>query len=170
MITFLLTNGPQEFTGALIIGGVIGTFVGVIFLTASSASEGIQRVLVGMLIGALLMGGFQALTVGPQIGQGLRAVDPTFTDPGGQGGSILLNAVMRVLQAALAGGLLMVISLAPFRAFLGALAGLLIGTVSAIIAWFALDLLDLVVPTVIFGVLSLGLILYFFELLPFSSG
>jgi len=167
-MTFLLTNGPQDFTGALIIGGVIGIFVGVVFLTASSASEGIQRVLIGMLIGVLLMGGYQALTVGPEIGQGLRSVDPNFTDPSGQGGTILFDAVLRVIQAGLAGALLMVISLAPFRAFLGGLAGLIIGTISGIIIWFGLDLLEVVVPTVIFGALSLGLVLYFFELLPFG--
>ena len=170
MLTFLLANGPQEFTGALIIGGVIGRFVGVVFLTASSASEGIQRVLVGMLIGVLLMGGYQALTVGPEIGQGLRSVDPAFTDPSGQGGTVLVDAVIRILQAGLVGGLLMVVSLAPFRAFLGALAGLIIGTLSGVIAWYALDLLNMAVPTVIFGVLSLGLVLYLFELLPLSSG
>lgn len=170
MLTFLMANGPQEFTGALIIGGVIGLFAGVVFLTTSSASEGIQRVLIGMLIGALLMGAYQALTVGPQIGQGLRTIDPNFTDPSGQGGTILLDAALRVIQAGLAAGLLMVISLAPFRAFLGALAGLIIGTVAGIIAWFALDLLNLAVPTIIFGVLSLGLILFLFELLPLSSG
>jgi len=170
MMTFLLTNGPQDFTGALIIGGVIGVFVGVVFLTASSASEGIQRVLVGMFIGVLLMGGYQALTVGPEIGEGLRILEPEYTDPSGQGGNVLFDAVLRVIQAGLVGGLLMVISLAPLRALLGGLAGLIIGTVSGILIWFGLDLLDLAVPLVIFGALSLGLVLYFFELLPFGSG
>lgn len=169
-MVFLFTNGPQEITGALIIGGVIGIFIGIVFLTASSATEGIQRVLVGMLLGVLLMGGYQALTVGPDIGQGLRTIDPNFTDPSGQGGSLLLDAVIRVIQAGLAGALFMVVSLAPFRAFLGALAGLIIGTVCGIIVWFGLDLLEVTVPNIIFGGLSLGLVLYFFELLPFSSG
>lgn len=169
-MTFLLTTGPQEFTGALIIGGAVGVFVGVVFLTASSASEGIQRVLIGMLIGAVLMGVYQALTVGPAIGEGLRILQPEFTDPSGQGGNVLFDAFLRVLQAALAGGLLMIISLAPFRAFLGALAGLIMGTISGVIVWFGLDLLDLTVPLVIFGAISLGLVLYFFELLPFGSG
>ncbi|MDX1688528.1 MAG: hypothetical protein R3248_11135 [Candidatus Promineifilaceae bacterium] len=169
-MTFLLTNGPQELTGALLIGGVIGIFIGVVFLTASSASEGIQRVLVGLLLGVLLMGGYQALTLGPEIGRGLRSIDPNFTDPAGQGGTLLFDAFILIIEAGLAGALLMVVSLAPFRALMGALAGLIIGTISGILIWFGLDLLDLVVPNVIFGALSLGLVLYFFELLPFGTG
>lgn len=169
-MTFLLTNGPQELTGALLIGGVIGICIGVVFLTATSASEGVQRVLVGILIGVLLMGGYQALTLGPTVGQGLRTVDPNFTDPSGQGGTLVFDAFILIIEAGLVGGLLMVVTLAPFRAFLGGLAGLIIGTVSGILIWFGLDLLDLVVPNVIFGALSLGLVLYFFELLPFGRG
>lgn len=170
MLTFLLSTGPQDFTGALIIGGAVGAFIGLVFLTATSASEGVQRVLVGMLIGFVLMGAYQALTVGPEMGEGIRILQPEFTEPSGGGGNVLFNAALSIIQAGIAGGLVMIFTLSPFRALLGALAGVIIGTVSGAIAWGALDLLNMAVPTIIFGVFSFGLTLYFFELLPFSSG
>ncbi len=60
----------------------------------------------------------------------------------------------------------MIISLAPFRAFKGALAGLIIGTVASLMAWGLLQFIDTAVPIVIFYVLVLGLVLFIIENLP----
>lgn len=157
-------------TDALTIGAIIGALAGVVAFTASSANEGVHRVMVGFIIGGVIMGAFQGLMLADAagVGMGRGSVNPLFSSNAGTFGGMVYVAVIRTIQAALAGGLLMVASLAPFKAFKGAMAGVIIGVIAAFLAWGVLQYVDAAVPVVIFYALILGLVLFIIENLPTS--
>lgn len=152
---------------ALTFGAIIGALAGVIAFTASSAGEGMQRVIVGFVVGGVIMGVIQAFIIAGAAGVGPGGgINPLFRSQAGAFGGVLFEGIVRTLQAALAGGLLMVVSLAPFKAFKGALAGVIIGVISAVLAWGVLQYVDASVPVVIFYLLILGLVLFIIENIP----
>ncbi len=152
---------------ALTIGAIIGALAGIIVYTASSASEGVQRVLLGILVGGVLMGVYQAIIISQAAGvTGGSGLNPLLQSRMGPFGGLVYRGAILTLQAALLGGLLMVVSLAPLRALQGAVAGVIIGSVAAFLSWGALSFVDTRVPLVIFYVLILGLVLFIIENIP----
>ena len=166
---YFLSYNTVIFANALLVGGIVGVFVGIVALTAHSASEGISRVMAGMLAGAILMIGYQALVTGVGMGMGLENATDFFRIEGEVGGQPLLNMFILIIEAALIGGLFMITTLAPLRALIGALVGGILGTFAGMAVWFTLDYLDVTVPVILFAAFSLGVILFFFEVLPFGS-
>lgn len=163
---FLLSNYADVFSNALLVGAIIGAFGGTVYLTAAPASDSIVRVFGGMLIGGLIMAAYQALNLGLLTGAGIAAMNPlSGAEPEAIGGDAF-TAFLRIIQAALAGGLLAVSSVAPFQALKGAIGGVVIGSVAGALLWFVLDQLNTDIPLVLFGLLALGLVLWVFELLP----
>lgn len=166
-MTYLLSYYSGLLPDALTIGAIVGVLTGIIVFTASSAGEGIQRVMIGFLAGGIIMGLIQAVIISGAAGVGGDSgMNPLFQSRVGSFGGVVYRGIVLTLQAAFAGGLFMIISLAPFRAFKGALAGLIIGTVSAVMAWGLLQLIGTAIPIVIFYVLVLGLVLFIIENLP----
>lgn len=166
-MTYLLSYYSGLLPDALTIGAIVGVLTGVVVYTASSAGEGIQRVMVGFLGGGIIMGLIQAIIISGAAGVGgSSGLNPLFQSRVGSFGGVVARGIELTLQAAFAGGLLMIISLAPFRAFKGALAGLIIGTVASVMAWGLLQFIDTAIPIVIFYVLVLGLVLFIIENLP----
>jgi hypothetical protein len=156
---------------ALTIGAVIGTLAGVVVFTAGSAGEGVQRVMVGFIVGGVIMGLVQAVIISGAAGVGTGgSLNPLRQSGAGPFGSVVYRGIVLTIEAAVAGGLFMVVSLAPFRAFKGALAGLIIGTVAAFLAWGVLQLIDTNVPLIIFYVLVLGVVLFIIENIPARGG
>lgn len=169
-MTALLSNFSGLLTDALTIGAIIGAFVGVVVFTAESAAEGIQRVIFGFIVGGIVMGVFQAILISGVAGVGLGApFNPMRQSEVGSFGAVVYRGIELTVQAALAGGLLMIVSLAPFRALKGALAGVIIGTVASYLSWFVLRYVDTAVPLIIYYVLVLGLVLFIIENLPRRS-
>ena len=166
-VLFSYYNGG--FNDALTIGAIIGALAGVIVFTTSSASDGMQRVLVGFLVGGILMGLYQAVIISQAAGVGGNTFNPLLQSRVGPFGSLLERGIVLTLQAAFVGGLVMVASLAPVRALKGALAGLIIGSLAALLAWAGLRLIDTPVPLIVFYILILGIVVFIMESLP-SSG
>lgn len=165
-MNYFLSYDTVIFANALLVGGFVGAIVGLVALTAHTASEGLARVFAGILTGALVMIAYQALTTGAAVGMGLQNVTNLFRIEGGVGGQPLLDAFLLIIYAGLIGGLLMIVSLAPLRALIGAVAGGILGTAAGTLVWFTLDYLDVNVPVILFATFSLGLILFFLEVLP----
>lgn len=152
---------------ALTAGAVIGALAGIVVFTADSAAEGIRRVILGLLIGGILMGVFQAIRIGAALGFGFgTALNPLREAGSGPFGALVFEAIVRTMQAAFAGGIFMVVSLAPFNALKGGLAGAVIGIVAALISWGLLRFVDTAVPLVIFYILVLGIVLFIVDNLP----
>lgn len=162
----LISYYSGAFNDALTIGAIIGALAGIVVYTASSASEGVQRVLIGFLVGGLVMGLYQAVLVSQAAGVGGDSFNPLLQSRVGPFGSMLERAIILTVQAALVGGLLMVASLAPLRAIKGALLGVIIGSVAAVAAWAGLRLIETPVPLIIFHILVLGLVMFIMESLP----
>lgn len=163
----LLNQFSGLLTDALTIGAVIGAFVGVVAFTAESASEGIQRVIFGFIVGGIIMGLIQAVMISGVAGIGFGTqFNPLLQSEVGSFGGMIYQAIVLTLQAALAGGLLMIVSLAPFRALKGGLAGVIIGTVAAYLSWLTLRYLATPIPVVIYYILVFGLVLFIIENLP----
>lgn len=166
-MSILVSTFSGLLTDALTIGAVIGALAGIVVFTADSASEGIQRVIFGIIVGGIIMGVIQAALISGIAGQGLGSrLNPMLQEEVGPFGSVVYRALVLTVQAALAGGLFMVISLAPFRAFKGALAGVIIGTVAALLSWFALRYIATPIPLVVYYALVLGLVVFIVENLP----
>lgn len=166
-MSILLSYYSGVLTEALTIGAIIGAIVGVIVFTASSASEGLQRVVFGFVLGGVLMGVFQAIIIGTTAGVGVgNTLNPLLQAEVGPFGSLVFNAILLSFGAALAGGLFMVVSLAPLRALLGAVAGAILGMVSGLAAWGVLRYVDARVPLVIFYILIFGIVLFILDNLP----
>ena len=169
-MTVLLSTFSGLLSDALTIGAVLGALTGIVVFTAQSAGEGIQRVIVGMIVGGIIMGLYQLLVISGVAGIGLGTpFNPLLQDEVGSFGAMVYRGIILTVQAALAGGLLMVISLAPFRALKGALAGAIIGAVAALASWFALSYIATPIPLVIYYVLVFGIILFIIENLPRST-
>lgn len=154
-------------TDALTIGTVIGALVGVVVFTAESAGEGLQRVIFGMIVGGIVMGLYQAVAISGIAGVGIgNPLNPLLQSDVDSFGVRVLRGIELTVQAALLGGLFMVVSLAPFRALKGALAGVIIGAVAGLASWFALSYVSTSIPLVIYYVLILGLVVFIVENLP----
>ncbi|HSM56415.1 MAG TPA: hypothetical protein VK879_09705 [Candidatus Sulfomarinibacteraceae bacterium] len=152
---------------ALIAGALIGAALGIIVFGAASASEGMERVIFGFLLGGLIMGLVQAFLIMSATGVGLgTSLGPMLDVGAGPVGSMVAEGVTRTVQAAFAGGLLMVISLAPVVAMKGALAGGVIGIVSGLAAWWLTGYVDVALPLIIFYMLIAGVILFVLDNLP----
>ena len=152
---------------ALTIGAIVGVLAGIVIFTASSAAEGLQRVLLGFIIGGVVMGVIQAVLISTAAGVGGgNSFNPLLGTEVGSFGGVVYRGIVLTVQTALAGGFLMVVSLAPFRALKGALAGLIIGTIAAFLSWGALQFIDTAVPLVVFYVLVLGVVLFIIDHLP----
>lgn len=163
----LLANFSGVLSDALTIGAIIGAVVGVVVFTASSAGEGMQRVVFGFIVGGIVMGVMQALIIGQAAGVGMGgSFNPLLQSRVGSFGDIVYRGIVLTIQAALAGGLLMIISLAPFRAVKGALLGTIIGSAAAFAAWWVLQTVGAAVPLVLFYVLILGLVVFVIEMIP----
>lgn len=166
-MTYFLSYYSGLLPDALTIGAIVGVLAGVILFTASSAGEGVHRVLIGVLAGGIIMGLFQAVVIANAAGVGGNgSLNPLFQSRVDSFGGVVYRGIVLTVQAAFAGGLFMIVSLAPLRAFKGALAGLIIGSVSAVLAWGLLQFIDTAIPIVIFYVLVLGLVLFIIENLP----
>lgn len=166
-MTYLLSYYSGLLPEALTIGAIVGVLTGIVLFTASSASEGMHRVFLGFLAGGIIMGLIQAVIISGAAGVGgSSGLNPLYQSRVGNFGAVVYRGVELTVQAAFAGGLFMIISLAPFRAFKGALAGLIIGTVAAVVAWGLLQFINTAIPIVVFYVLVLGLVLFVIENLP----
>ncbi|MDX1662225.1 MAG: hypothetical protein R3272_00425 [Candidatus Promineifilaceae bacterium] len=166
---YFLSYDTMIFANALLVGGAIGAVVGIVALTAHSASEGLALVFTGILVGAILMIGYQALATGWAVGLGLENAFRVFELEGDVGGQRLLDMLLLIIYAAFIGGLVMVVSLAPLRALIGAIAGAIMGTVAGTMVWLTLDYLDVSVPVILFASFALGVVLFFFEVLPLGG-
>lgn len=170
-MTVLFSTFSGLLTDALTIGAIVGAVAGVVVFTAESASEGIQRVLFGFIVGGIIMAVIQGILISGVFGVGVgRSLNPLLQEDVGPFGGVVYRGLVLTLQAALAGGLLMVVSLAPFRAVKGALAGVIIGTIAALLSWVVLQYLGTPIPLVIYYVLVLGLVVFIIENLPGGSG
>jgi hypothetical protein len=158
---------PDLLMEALTAGAIIGALAGIVVFTADSAAEGIRRVILGLLIGGIIMGVFQAIRIGSALGFGFgTALNPLLEAGSGPFGALVFEAIVWTMQAAFAGGIFMVVSLAPFNALKGGLAGAVIGIVAALISWGLLQFVDAAVPLVIFYILVLGIVLFIVDNLP----
>src|SRR5690606_27619676 len=96
---------------ALISGAILGAIIGIIIFSAESTSESIQRVMVGFLLGGLLMGGFQAFRIAYITGVSVgTSFNPLLSVGAESVGEMVVEAITWTVQAAIAVGLLMVIS------------------------------------------------------------
>lgn len=166
-MSILFSYYSGVFADALTAGAFIGALAGIVVFTAASAAEGIQRVLLGFVIGGIVMGVIQAVIISTTTGVGGdMSINPLLQSEAGQFGGVLYRGIVLTVQTALGAGLLMVISLAPFRALKGAIAGLIIGSVAAFLSWGALQFVDTAIPLVIFYILVLGVVLFIIDHLP----
>jgi len=166
-VSILFSYFSGVMADALTIGAVIGSLAGIVVFTASSAGEGVQRVLVGFIAGGIIMGLIQAVIISGAAGIGPGgSLDMLLPSRVSSVGAVVQRGLILTVQAALVGGLLMVVSLAPLRALKGGMIGVIIGAIAAFLAWGVLQYVDTTVPLVIFGVLVLGLVLFIIENIP----
>jgi hypothetical protein len=152
---------------ALISGAILGAIVGIVIFSAESTSESIHRVMFGFLLGGLLMGAYQAFLIASVTGVSIgTSFNPLLSVGADSVGKMAADAITRTVQAAIAVGLLMVISIAPVVAFKGAIVGAITGTVAGLGAWRLLEFVDTGIPLVVFYVLLIGVILFILENLP----
>jgi hypothetical protein len=156
-------------TDALIAGAVIGAAVGIVVFTASTASEGLHRVIIGILGGGIIMGAIQGVLISSAVGTGGSGINPLMQRQADAFGNLAVGGIILTVQAALIGGLFMVVSLAPWRAVKGAIAGAIVGTVAGAGAWGIVRLLKSSVPLVVFYALILGLVLFVLDNIPRGS-
>lgn len=163
---FFMSSYGSELTQALLVGTLLGAIVGVIALTAEDAGEGVSRVIFGIILGGLLMLGYEVFRIGGILGYNMSI----FTvERGSQAAPLLFSAFIHIIQAGLLGGILMLVSLAPLRALIGAAAGVIIGIISALGVWYLLGLIGYSVPLLVFGIAVVAVVWVFLEIMPSGS-
>lgn len=156
----------QTFDGtiqqALRLGAVTGVIVGMVVFTLASSDENRFRALFGVIIGGLLVALVMFGRVGLLVGRayqnrlaGFGAQMPGLTE-------MIIEAIMRTAEGAIAGGVVMVLLFSPLDAIKGAISGLMLGIAAALIGWYALTFTTFQPPNILFAVIVvvLGVILY----------
>jgi hypothetical protein len=166
-VIFSFYNGIL--TDALVAGAIIGAAVGIVVFTAGTASEGLNRVVVGILAGGIIMGAIQGVLISSAVGTGGSGINPLMQRQADAFGTLAVGGIILTIEAAIVGGLFMVVSLAPWRAVKGAVAGLIVGTVAGAGAWGIVQLLKSSVPLVVFYALIFGLVLFVLDNIPRGS-
>lgn len=167
----LLGSYQGVLTEALTVGVLIGVAAGIILFTVDDAADRFRLIVVGVLGGALAMLVYQALALGDVVAWRTRGLNLEFQEMIYTQGPAFWHAVLRIIQAAIGGGLLMFIFLAPARALRGALLGLLMGVASGFVVWGALRLLDAPnLPLILFGALVAGVVLFLYDIVPNGGG
>lgn len=154
----LLASFNGTMMQALIIGSIVGAFAGIITFTATSASERTHYIVLGALVGGLLVAVYQGLQVASFWNVDLFAGRTT-----GTAGEVLLTSLVRITAAAFLGGMLTLIFVAPGRAFLGGLGGVVVGIVASVLLWLTLRYLGQTLPLLLYGVAVLAVMLFIFE-------
>jgi hypothetical protein len=154
----LLVSFDGTMTQALIVGAIVGAFAGIITFTASSASERTHYIVLGALIGGLLVAAYQGLQLASLWGIDLFSGETT-----GTAGEVLLTSLLRIAGAAFLGGVITLAFVAPARAFLGGIGGIVVGIVASLLLWLVLQYLGETLPLLLYGIAVLAVMLFIFE-------
>lgn len=154
----LLATFDGTLTQALIVGSLVGAIAGITTFTATSAGERTHYIIVGALGAGLLVAVYQGLQLASFWGVDLLAGTTS-----GTAGAVLLTSFVRIAGAAFLGGILTLAFVAPGRAVLGALGGIIVGVIASVILWFVLDWLGETIPVLLYGLAVLAIMLFMFE-------
>lgn len=154
----LLVTFDGTMTQALMIGAVVGAFAGIITFTATSGSERTHYIVLGALAGGLLVAIYQGLQLASFWGVDLFAGRTT-----GTVGEILMTSLVRIAGAAFLGGVLTLAFVAPGRAIMGGLGGIVVGVIASVLLWLTLSYIGETLPLLLYGVAVLAVMLFVFE-------
>lgn len=152
----LISNYNGTLSQALQLGISLGVMVGIIIFTLVVADGGQFRVAFGLLIGGLLMGLLQSVQVGQLIAsaanQNTLVIGSVQMDMVAQAA---ISGFFRTIEAAILGGLIMIIVFSPGEAIRGAAIGFVVGVVSALAGWALLGLFNVQPPNYLFALAML---------------
>jgi hypothetical protein len=154
----LLASFDGTLQQALIIGSIVGAFAGILMFAATSAAERTNYVIIGALAGGLLVAIYQGLQLA-----GFWGIDLFSGQTTGEAGELMWTSVWRIAGAALGGGLLVLIFVAPARSFLGGLGGVVVGAIASVLLWLTLSTIGQTLPVVIYGLAVFAVMLFLFE-------
>lgn len=152
---------------AITIGAVLGVIGGVVLLTAEDASQRLNAITLGVFIGFLGMTVYQLIRLDNIIHWRSVGFTPAFQRVIYEQGAVFWEGFLRIIQASFLGGVVMLVFLAPGRALKGALIGLGLGVVSALVVWGILRLAGVgAFPQLFFALLVASVFLFLFEIMP----
>lgn len=159
----LFANFNGTLNQALQLGISLGVMVGIVLFAFVLAEGGRFRVFFGLLLGFFLMGGLQTVQVGQFVAEAYRqdllVIGSAQMDLAFQAA---ISGFFRSIEAAIVGGLIMIVIFSPGEALRGAVIGFLLGAVSAVIGWSVLNFFDVYPPNYMFALalLVLGYLIY----------
>ena len=154
-------------TQAITIGAILGVIGGIVLLTAEDARLRMNAITLGVFVGFLGMLLYQAvrldnLTNWSSLGFSLAMERLIYEQ-----GPLFWEAFLRIVQASFLGGVLALIFVAPGRALKGALLGVALGVISALVVWGGLRLAGVGAFTqLFFALLVASVFLFLFEIMP----
>lgn len=154
-------------TQALTIGAILGVAGGIVLMTAEDASQRLNAITLGVFIGFLGMTLYQLIRLDNLIHWRSLGFTLAMQRVIYEQGGLFWEAFLRVVQASFAGGVLMLIFLAPGRALKGALLGMALGVASALAVWGILRLAGVgAFPQLFFALLVAAVFLFLYEVMP----
>ena len=163
----ILATYQGQVTQAITIGAILGVIGGIVLLTAEDARLRMNAITLGVFVGFLGMLLYQAvrldnLTNWSSLGFSLAMERLIYEQ-----GPLFWEAFLRIVQASFLGGVLALIFVAPGRALKGALLGVALGVISALVVWGGLRLAGVgAFPQLFFALLVASVFLFLFEIMP----
>lgn len=154
-------------TQAITIGAILGVIGGIVLLTAEDARLRMNAITLGVFVGLFGMLLYQAIHLDNIIHWRSLGSSTALQRVIFEQGALFWEAFLRIVQASFLGGVLALVFIAPGRALKGALLGVALGVISALVVWGGLRLAGVgAFPQLFFALLVASVFLFLFEIMP----